>query len=162
MNSGESLTGVTVNGTAVAYDAQSGFFVIPKGAGAVTIAHTTRAASGQKSIYSIVNSGTWVDFATIGIRIPASGNRSIQIRSVSGTIVINYVTALTWDGTRAPTAGLSVPTTGVYLEGSWSFGNTGNSMTAYIHDTTNWRRFKIMAMINSAYNNCHFVIEDIT
>jgi hypothetical protein len=47
LNSGENLASLTLNGTATSFDAQTGFFVIPKGTGSVAIAHTVapRAAN---------------------------------------------------------------------------------------------------------------------
>ena len=120
-------------------------------------------AASANSIYSIINSGTWVNLGTIGVMVPASGNRSLQLRSNTGaSIVCNYVTWLTWDGTRVPSANVTVTTTGVYLEASWSFGNSGNSQQAIISDVTNNRRYKVTMMINASYNNIHYIIENIT
>lgn len=149
-------------GTLLSWAANGAGSILPSNAGSITITASS-TQPGARSTYMLANAGTWVDFGTIGVMIPTSGNRSLQIHSTSGTIVINYTTWLGWDGSRAPTAGVSINTASTtYLESGWNFTGAGNSHQAIIHDTTNNRRYRVNCMINASYNNCHFVVEEIT
>ncbi|MGL5064926.1 MAG: hypothetical protein ACRC62_33535 [Microcoleus sp.] len=166
--SGQVLQSVTSNNANViagAVDPKAGsvFITVNNGATATTLTPTFAAISAR-SIYTIANSGVWVDLGTIGIRIPATGNKSLQIHAVSGSITVDYMTWLTWDSTRAPTAGRTVASadTTNYLESSWNFGNIGNNQEAIISDSTNNRRYRARCMINAGYNACHYLIEEIT
>jgi hypothetical protein len=162
LNSGEILASLTVNGTAVPYDAQTGFFVIPKGAGAVTIAHTTRAANAPKSARLIANAGTWVTFGSLQFAMAASGSRSFQIRSASGTISVVIHSWTGWDSTSYPFSATLTTSSNQYLEPAYGYGNSGNNQFFWIEDITNNRRYEGVATVGSAYNNNVIWVKEVT
>jgi hypothetical protein len=120
------------------------------------------AATQPRSIFTTFNAGTWVTFKTLQFTISASGNRSLQIRSASGSVAVRWIEGLTWDGTiTLQTANLS-PSSAQYLWSAWNFGNAGNQQTALIEDTTNNKRYRVTVSIGSGYLNNPLVVEDIS
>jgi hypothetical protein len=115
-----------------------------------------------RSTYAVANAGTWVNFKTLQWCLPASGNRSLQVRSVSGSVSLRWINFLAWDGTATPTSATVTTASSQYLNSGWSFGGAGNNQHAIVDDITNNKRYKVLMMINGSYNNNVFVIEDIT
>jgi hypothetical protein len=115
-----------------------------------------------RSIYAVANAGTWVSFKTLQWCVPAAGNRSLQVRSVSGSVNLRWINFLAWDGTATPTSATITASSTQYLKSDWNFGGAGNNQHAIVEDLTNNKRYKVLMMINGSYNNNVFIVEDIT
>jgi hypothetical protein len=108
------------------------------------------------------NAGVWVTFGTIAVQIPTSGNRSLQIRSASGSISVAYLSYLDWNAPPAWTTITVTPTSTTYLVAGWSFTAANQIQMALIHDTTNNRAYRVIMQIGAAYNNNIFSFEEVT
>jgi hypothetical protein len=117
----------------------------------------TDVPASPQETYRTANAGTWVTHGTIQVQIPTSGNRSLQVRSASGTLSIFWLTWLTWE--NASNNSNTVTTGSIqYLQSGWNFTAAGQCQFACIRDTTNSRTYRIAMQIGSAYNNNLFVI----
>lgn len=120
------------------------------------------ALTEPKSVFVLVNAGTWTTFKTLQWSIPGSGNRSVMIRSVSGTISARWINFIAWDNTITLQTATITPTSNQYLWSAWHFGGAGNNQHAIIEDTTNKKRYRLTMLVGSSYLNNVFSITDIT
>lgn len=103
-----------------------------------------------------VNAGDYVTLGNIRARIPTSGNRSLQVATVSGTYSVygsgvhvfsSNVGSTTIDGGSPRT----ITTTPVYLNPGNTFATAGGTDTWNIMDTTNFIAWRISCIIGGGY-----------
>lgn len=129
----------------------------------------TKAPSGvggelQFKASGLVNAGVDVTLGNLRARIPTSGNRSLQISTVSGTYSIYGSSIYNAGGTVSGTnindlSPLSVTTTPAYLNAVNNFGSGGDSGSWTIMDTTAGLAWRISFIIGASYNNNMISIE---
>ena len=127
----------------------------------------------KKYLGQFVNAGVTVQLDNIKVRIPTSGNESIQLATVSGTIYIsgssvnNYYT-----GSAGSTGASSVQsayvrqsdafsTTFAYWESGLNFTKHASTQIIYLMDETNSKAYKISCIIGYNYNNNYIEIEQL-
>ncbi len=132
----------------------------------------TSWTSEKKYIGTYANAGDVVELDNIRIRIPSTGNKSIQIATVTGTIYVsggsitNAVSAL--PGTTGATTTFTsfirktdaFSTSYTYWE-SINIPYHGSSQVIYMMDETNSRAYKITCNIGNAYFNNYLEIEQL-
>jgi hypothetical protein len=112
----------------------------------------------------IVNAGVDVTLGNLRARIPTSGNRSLQIATVSGTYSVYGSSIYNAGGTIGGTnitdlSPLSVTTTPAYLNAVNNFASGGDSGSWTIMDTTAGLAWRISFVIGASYNNNMITIE---
>jgi putative ubiquitin-RnfH superfamily antitoxin RatB of RatAB toxin-antitoxin module len=163
---GQRLDTVTVNnGATVAIaDLFTGTveLAVPKGTtGAIvlTAAFTPIVAPVARSIIN-ADGGIAVPCGTIEVRLPASGNRSIQMRSVTGTLTCRAAT--TWaDGGNTANIITSLTTAWTYANSTWNFTTSGHWQDLMFIDQTNNRTYRVRMAIGASYNANQFWIEEM-
>jgi hypothetical protein len=111
-----------------------------------------------------VNAGDYVTLGNIRARIPTSGNRSLQVATVtSGTTYSVYGSAVhvfnSNVGSTTIGPSLSISTTPVYLNSGNTFGSAGGTDTWNIMDTSNLIGWRISCIIGASYNSNLITIE---
>ncbi len=107
-----------------------------------------------------VNAGTYVTMDNLKATVSTSGNRSLQIATVSGSYSVYVIGSYTLffggeDGTGATFTLTTTPTLAI----NWNFAAQGDLATYIINDTTNSRTYRITMMIGGSYNNNMISIE---
>ena len=111
-----------------------------------------------------VNAGDYVTLGNLKARIPTSGNRSLQLATVSGTysvygsgvhIFASNLGSTTIDGGSART----ISTTPAYLNSGNTFATAGGTDTWNIMDTSNFISWRISCIIGGGYNANLITIE---
>lgn len=117
------------------------------------------------------DAGVDVQFDNLVVQIPSSSNRSLQLKTVSGSISMSgsstnlYLTASAATGGSAGAIdgytrqSSTLTTTYQYWQSSASFGLHGSSQTIYVLDETNGRSYRIMCIIGNGYFDNFFEIE---
>jgi len=107
-----------------------------------------------------VNAGTYVTMDNLKATVSTSGNRSLQIATVSGSFSSYIVGTYTlFNGGVAGTgATLSVTTTPA-LALNWNFVSAGDSVNYIISDITNNLCYRVTMIIGGSYNNNMISIE---
>jgi hypothetical protein len=99
------------------------------------------------------NAGTAVEFGGIQLRIPASGNRSIQVLSNSGATLGISSRSIHFNGGEAAQSSQTIGTaTWAYLNSGWNFANPGEWERSFIRDDTNKRMYDITMVVGSSFN----------
>ena len=111
-----------------------------------------------------VNAGTDVTLGNLKARIPTSGNRSLQLSTVSGTYSIYGSAVSVFNSNLGSTtissgAPLNVSTTPAYLNSGNTFGTAGGTDTWNIMDTTNLIGWRVSCIIGASYNSNLITIE---
>jgi hypothetical protein len=111
----------------------------------------------------LVNAGVDVQLGNLKARIPTSGNRSLQVSTVTGTYTVYGSGVYSQNGISGSTidAGSprSITTTPTYLNGSYNFISGGATDTWTIMDVSNTIAWRISLIIGSGYNNNMISIE---
>ena len=108
-----------------------------------------------------VNAGDYVQLGNLKARIPTSGNRSLQLATVSGTYGVvgsNVFSAAGTAGTSI-TSPLSITTTPGYLNAGLHFIAVGYTDTWIIMDYTAFIAWRITMVIGPSYNANLITIE---
>lgn len=111
-----------------------------------------------------VNAGVDVTLGNLKARIPTSGNRSLQVSTVSGTYSV-YGSDIWYAGTTPGgsyidgSTPLSVTTTPTYLKATNNFSAAGYIDTWNIMDTSAGLAWRITCIIGVSYNNNMISIE---
>jgi hypothetical protein len=111
-----------------------------------------------------VNAGVDVQLGNLKARIPTSGNRSLQISTVSGTMNVYGSGIYSLNGGIAGTtidggAPRTVTTTPTYLNSGYNFATAGATDTWVIRDSSNTIAWRITMVIGGGYNNNFISIE---
>ena len=111
----------------------------------------------------LVNAGVDVTLGNLKARIPTSGNRSLQISTVSGTYSVYgsdvYYAGGTGGSTISNASPLSVTTTPAYLNAGLNFNTGGQVDTWTIMDTSNNIAWRITCIIGASFNSNMISIE---
>ena len=111
-----------------------------------------------------VNAGDYVTLGNLKARIPTSGNRSLQLATVSGTysvygsgvhVFASNLGSTTIDGGLART----ISTTPAYLNSGNTFATAGGTDAWNIMDTSNFIAWRISCIIGGGYNANLITIE---
>ena len=111
-----------------------------------------------------VNAGDYITLGNIKARIPTSGNRSLQLATVSGTyslygsgvhVFSSNLGSTTIDGGSPRT----ISTTPAYLNSGNTFATAGGTDTWNIMDTSNFIAWRISCIIGGGYNANLITIE---
>jgi hypothetical protein len=127
------------------------------GAKDITVAFV---APNAARVIAQANGGVSVPLGTLNARLPASGNRSLQLSSATGA-PINLRIQNLWQGGGAG-AGIvtlsltAVATAFVYVNSGWNFGSAGNWQDVIVEDTTNARWYRLRMEIGGSFNNNSF------
>lgn len=109
-----------------------------------------------------VNAGDYVTLGNLKARIPTSGNRSVQVATVSGTYSVYGSGIYSQAGSIAGTtlsSPLSITTTPAYLNASAGFTVAGATDTWIISDTVNFIAWRITIVIGPSFNANLITIE---
>lgn len=94
-------------------------------------------------------------------RVPATGNRSLQITTVNGSATLNGMTeAIFRNGVTLTNqiTNLVINSSNFTYLGSFNFTVTGNVQRAYFYDN-NQKAYKITYQFQTGYTNSNFVVE---
>jgi hypothetical protein len=112
-----------------------------------------------------------VQFDNLIVRIPASSNYSLQIRTVSGSITASGTSNNTFISSSASTSGsaasiagfnrqqITIGTTFNYWQSNLNFLMHGSTQEIFLNDETNGRNYRILCVIGSGYFDNFFEIE---
>ena len=111
-----------------------------------------------------VNAGTDVTCGNLKARIPTSGNRSLQISTVSGSYSVYGSDVYSLSGgiggtTIDGSAPRSVTTTPTYINASYTFATAGATDCWTLMDTSAQIAWRITTIIGDSYNNNFIMIE---
>ena len=127
--------------------------------------------SFKKRITKIVDAGDTVTFGNLMVKLPTSGNRSLQIAFISGT---NDVSGTSINHTYSATASSSgaagsisswvkqsdvVSSTFQYWQSSYNLDYRGNIQEIFMIDETNEVAYRIKVIAGGSYNNNSIEIE---
>jgi hypothetical protein len=111
----------------------------------------------------IVNAGTDVTLGNLKVRLSTSGNRSLQVSTVSGTYSVYgsgiYGAGGVGHGFIDGSTQLSITTTPTYLRASTNFSAAGQTDTWLIMDTGSNISWRISLIIGVSFNNNMISIE---
>jgi hypothetical protein len=112
----------------------------------------------------IVNAGVDVTLGNLKARMAASGNRSLQVSTVTGTYTVSGSSTYSQSGTVAGNtinAGtpVTINTTPAYLNPSYNFIADGTTDIWNIYDTGNNIAWRITLIVGASYNNNMISIE---
>jgi len=129
----------------------------------------TLAAEGVGTLLNnrasgFVNAGVDVTLGNLKARIPSSGNRSIQVSTVTGTYSVYGSAQFTAGGTIGGTNiisgfAVSVTTTPTYLQSGNSFNTAGDAGQWIIMDPSAGLAWRISFIIGASFNNNMISIE---
>jgi hypothetical protein len=108
-----------------------------------------------KSISGIVNAGVYLTLGNLKIRVPATGNRSIQLASVAGSFFVSG-TCLS-DGTKV--TNLRIDITPTYLNSAHDFIHTGDAYVWNIVSFTERISWQITVITGAGLNDNMISIE---
>lgn len=121
--------------------------------------------SGELSFKAsgFVNAGVDVTLGNLKARIPTSGNRSLQLSTVTGTYSVYGSDVHSQGGVSGSTieAGFAVTitTTPTYINAGYHFATSGATQTWLLMDTNNTIAWRVTAIIGSGYSNNFISIE---
>lgn len=129
--------------------------------------------STLNAISVMADAGDVVQLDNIKVRLPTSGNRSLQIATVSGSAVCSGSSNNVFITSSAGATGAAAAENGVtfasitfsttfsYIQSSLSFGFHGSTQRVLINDETNNKCYRLTLMIGSGYINNAIEIERI-
>lgn len=128
--------------------------------------------SALNSYKVYANAGVDVQFDNLIVQIPSTGNRSLQLKTVSGSISMSGsstnlylpVQSTSSGGSAGTITGYtrqssSLTTTYQYWESTMDFSWHGSSQEILLLDETNNRTYRVLCIIGSGYFNNFFEIE---
>ncbi len=129
--------------------------------------------SEKNYVAKFVDKGTSVELNNLSVKIPSSGNASLQIATTSGSVFLSGSSINNYYAGIAGSSGTSTnysahvrqsesfTTTYSYWQSGLSFSNHGSSQTVYIIDETNSRAYRIFCIIGYNYLNNYIEIEQM-
>ncbi len=133
----------------------------------------TNWLSTLNAISKAANAGDVVQLDNIKVRMPTSGNRSLQIATVSGSAVWSgssnnsyLTTSAGTTGTNATESGVTFAsvtfnTTFAYVQSALNIGFHGSTQRVLINDETNNKCYRVTLVIGNGYFNNAIEIERI-
>ena len=120
--------------------------------------------SSPSFVSGIVNAGTYVELGTLRVRLPQTGNRSIQVAAVTGNVyVVIGSSVYSQNGVAGSTISnaspVTITTTPTYLNSNYNFLTAGSTDTWVIMDEGVKIAWRITYMIGVGYNNNLITIE---
>ena len=120
--------------------------------------------NGSTRSAAFVGRGEDVVLGNLKVRMAATGNTSLQVSTVSGTIVVYGSDVYSDAGTVAGNSidggtPLTITTTPAYLRASYNFLNSAAVDVWTIRDTSNSIAWRITLIVGSSYNNNMISIE---
>lgn len=110
-----------------------------------------------------VNAGTDITLGNLRARISASGNRSIQLSTVSGTMTVYGSGVYSQNGVSGSTildsAPLTLTTTPAYLISHYQFTAAGATDTWLLRDSNSTMAWRVSMIIGPGFNNNFISIE---
>jgi hypothetical protein len=128
----------------------------------------TKAPSGVGGEFlfkasGFVDAGVDVTLGNLRARIPASGNRSLQLSTVSGTYNVYGSDVYSQNGISGVTipsgSAVTITTTPTYLIPSYQFTVAGATDTWLLRDTSNTIGWRISVVFGPSFNNNFISIE---
>jgi len=128
----------------------------------------TQAAAGvgtllNNRVSGLVNAGVDVTLGNLKVRMSTSGNRSLQVSTVSGTYSVYgssvYSTGGPGGTSITDNAPLTITTTPTYINAGYSFGLGGYTDTWLLMSTASNIAWRITLIVGSSYNNNMISIE---
>jgi hypothetical protein len=120
---------------------------------------------GINCVRQIINAGQGLSMDLLTVQMPTGGNRSLQLKVATGTIVANWsgsavyygggATQASSDSSRAQT----FTTSYTYISSLWNFLSPGDSADYMFNDTTNNKFYRITLQVGAGFNNNLSVIE---
>ena len=122
---------------------------------------------GLTKLTQFANAGTAVSLNNLSVRIPSSGNRSLQVATLFGTYSIYGSQAYNDSGAIGGnyingSSPLSITTTFTYLQPSDSFTTAGSTSIWNIMDTSAGKVWRLTVIIGNGYINNSFTIEELS
>jgi hypothetical protein len=118
----------------------------------------TPAAGGSAAgVVSQVNAGVDVTLGDLKFRLPASGNRSMQVSTASGTATLKIQNL--WSGGASPASGLvtlNATTTPAYINSTWNFTSAGVDQDATILHVETGKVYRMRMEVGAGYTNNTF------
>jgi hypothetical protein len=163
---GQRLTGITASNSATVtiVDALTGAveLAVPAGTtGAIALTATFAAIIPNVARRVVTaNAGVTVECGTIQVRMSTAGNRSMQIRSTTGSITCSGWS--TWDGGGSTTAmATQLTETWGYVSSGPSFGTAGNWQEIFFIDATNNRTYEVRMIVGASYVGNGFLVKEL-
>lgn len=129
--------------------------------------------STLNAISVMADAGDVIQLDNIKVRLPTSGNRSLQIATVSGTAVCSGSSNNVYITSSAGATGAAAAENGVtfasvtfstsfsYIQSSLTFGFHGSTQRVLINDETNNKCYRVTLMIGGGYFDNAIEIERI-
>ena len=149
-------------------------FINAAGTGIGSITQTSSAVTWNGNVANgynvntkasaLVNAGVDVILGNLKVRMASSGNRSLQVSTVSGSYSVYGSGVYSQSGSIAGSTIIdnsprSITTTPAYLNPGYSFTIGGATDTWVIMDTGNTIAWRISLIVGSGYNNNLITIE---
>jgi hypothetical protein len=163
-------TGSTLTGSAASIDVYQNRLRIFEGGGNargvfVDLSKAPNSVGGELlwKASGLVNAGVDITLGNLKARIPTTGNRSLQISTVSGTYSVYGSSVYSYNGIGGITipsgTSISVTTTPTYLASGYNFLVAGATDTWNIMDDSVGIAWRITMVIGSSFNNNMISIE---
>jgi hypothetical protein len=112
------------------------------------------AESNVTQVNLVSNTGEFAQLDNWRVRIAPTGNRSLQISTVAGTIVMDYssfcITTLLYSVRYADAA---ITTGWSWFESGWGLGVIGNMQEAYWTEQATKRSYRVHMIVGPGYLN---------
>jgi len=122
----------------------------------------TNGGTAIPAVRQVVDAGLAVTMDNISVKIPTSGNRNLQLKTLSGSFTGNCSGNYLASGvfSSGTTEAVTYNTTYQYLiNSSWNYAWSGDYGIYMLNDTSNNRWYKITVQIGSGWLNNLIVIE---
>jgi hypothetical protein len=110
-----------------------------------------------------VNAGVDVTLGNLKARIPTSGNRSLQLSTITGTYSLYGSDVHSQNGVSGGTinegTAVTITTTPTYLNAGYHFATAGATQTWILRDVSSTIAWRITMVIGGSYNNNFISIE---
>jgi hypothetical protein len=166
----KAITNTSLTGSGITIDSyQNRIRIFEQGGNArgvfMDLSKAPNGVSGELTwkASGLVNAGVDVTLGNLKARIPTSGNRSLQVSTVSGTYSVYGSSVYSYNGIGGVTVPsgtpISVTTTPTYLASGYTFTVAGSTDTWNIMDTSAGIAWRITMIIGADFNNNMISIE---
>jgi hypothetical protein len=164
----KAITNTSLTGSGITIDSyQNRIRIFEQGGNArgvfVDLSKAPNGVSGELTwkASGLVNSDVDVTLGNLKARLASSGNRSLQVSTVSGTYSVYGSSVYSYNGIGGVTLSspLSITTTPTYLASGYNFLVAGSTDTWIITDTSVGIAWRISLMIGPSFTNNMISIE---